>query len=204
MQLKSLQKNLPYLIILILLILLSFQRCQKPADSQPQKPQIKVERDTVVVVKKDTIKSKPKLIRSEPDTLFLSDSVMFIPPELLAQLRDYHTKKIYTDSIALDSLGYVRITDTVYKNKLEGHDVQYSVSIPKVTETITITNPAKPVRQIYIGGTLLGNQTMPLRGATANILYKDRKDRVFGVSAGINEGHIIYGVSSYWKISFRK
>jgi len=34
-------------------------------------------------------------------------------------------------------------------------------------------------------------------------LYKDRKDRVFGLSVGYDGTQVVYGVSSYWKIKFK-
>jgi hypothetical protein len=36
------------------------------------------------------------------------------------------------------------------------------------------------------------------------LLYKNKKDQIFGASLGINtNGSVVYGVSSYWKIKLK-
>ena len=57
---------------------------------------------------------------------------------------------------------------------------------------------------MYIGGGLQGNQYNIINSINGGILYKNKKDQIYGLSVGINtNGQEVYGVSSYWKIKLK-
>ena len=57
---------------------------------------------------------------------------------------------------------------------------------------------------MYIGGGLQGNQYNIINSINGGLLYKNKKDQIYGLSVGINtNGQIVYGISSYWKIKFK-
>jgi hypothetical protein len=67
-----------------------------------------------------------------------------------------------------------------------------------VTTTITKYAPAKGA--LFIGGGITGNKN-GVELLQGGLLYKSKKDKVFGLNLGINgNSQIIYGVQSYWKI----
>jgi len=110
-------------------------------------------------------------------------------------------KNIMQDSVAIDSVGYVKITDTVQKNLIVGRSVLSRISYPIIRETITL--PAKKTNQLYVGGAILG--TPAPNGIMGSALLKTRNDFLFGGSLSINTyGDMQYGIHSFWKIKLKK
>jgi hypothetical protein len=126
-------------------------------------------------------------------------------PKLLAQYKDLLSKYMalveFKDTIRLDTLGYVAITDTVNQNNIKGRSVRSNYKIPTITVTNTITNYAPPKAMLFFGGGVQGNQTLGVTGANLGILYKSKKDKIVGFNVGSTIGsQLNYGISSYWKI----
>jgi len=194
-----------YLIIGVLMILLLMSRCNKP---KPDVVEPIIKRDTVWITHVDTIYTKPKIVYSKPDTVY---ETKWLPnPEydkLLQQYNDllklYFATNITKDTLKLDSLGHIYVTDWVWKNQIESRKFTYNIKIPVVKESIT--NPVKPRNQLYIGGALQGNFTNPVNQINAGLLLKNKKDQIFGAYTGIDiDGQLQLGVQSYWKIHIGK
>lgn len=193
-----------HLIIVLLFVIIILQRCDKP--TIVEKPIII--RDTVWVHVKDTVYTKPKIVYTKPDTVI--DTTYLPNPDygkLKEQYRDLLTKYFNTnvtkDTLKIDSIGHVYVTDWVWKNQIESRKYTYDIKFPVIKETIT--PPVKTRNQLYIGGSLQGNFTNPINQINAGLLLKNKKDQIFGLYTGMNmEGQLQYGIQSYWKISFRK
>lgn len=196
--------NVLNFIILVLLAVILLQRCGGE-DKTPPIPSIK--RDTVWVVKDSLITSKPRVIKTVeirsndtiinnylPDTNYnkLVGQYQEVVKELLA-------KNIHSDSIRIDTNGYVKITDTVQKNLIIGRVTEMNIKYPIIKETITVHQ--KPVNQLYIGGGLGASQNALINQVRAGVILKTKKDKIFGVNVGIStQGTVVYGFDSYWKI----
>ena len=112
----------------------------------------------------------------------------------------YLAKNIYADTVKLDTLGYIAVADTVYKNELQNRSYKYNYKIPTVTVTTTITKQAPPKGALFMGGGVTGNKN-GLDVLHGGLLYKTKQDKVFGLHIGINgNSQVVYGVQSYWKI----
>lgn len=199
--------NVLNFIILVLLAVILLQRCGG-GDKTPPIPSIK--RDTVWVVKDSLITSKPRVIKTVeirsndtiinnylPDTNYnkLVGQYQEVVKELLA-------KNIHSDSIRIDTNGYVKITDTVQKNLIIGRVTEMNIKYPIIKETITVHQ--KPVNQLYIGGGLGADKTTLINQVRAGVMLKTKKDQLFGANVGIStQGNVIYGIDSYWKISLK-
>jgi hypothetical protein len=193
------------LIIAILAIIILFQRC----GSSPHSYTEKITRDTVWVHKDSTIYSKPQVIKTIavpvekwskeylPDTNYA---------KLLKQYQDivvtYLSSNLLQDSIKIDSIGYVKIIDTISQNIIKGRSTSYKFKYPVIKETITIF--PEPKKQLYIGVGLAGNRYNPIDEISLGLLYKDRRDRIFGASVMASPNGIEYGVQSFWKIKLKK
>ena len=196
--------NVLNFIILVLLAVILLQRCGGE-DKTPPIPSIK--RDTVWVVKDSLITSKPRVIKTVeirsndtiinnylPDTNYnkLVGQYQEVVKELLA-------KNIHSDSIRIDTNGYVKITDTVQKNLIIGRVTDVNIKYPIIKETITVHQ--KPVNQLYIGGGIGASQNALINQVRAGVILKTKKDKIFGVNVGIStQGTVVYGFDSYWKI----
>jgi hypothetical protein len=201
---KFIKDNLIGLIVLVLLLVLFAEKCSKPVVIE--KP--KVVRDTVWVKHDSIVYSKPQLIRSIqieshdtiinryiPDTNYAKLVIQYqdVVNQLLA-------KNILSDSIRIDTNGYVKITDTVQKNLIVGRSSEVSIKYPIIKETITL--PAKKVNQLYVGGAILGNPA-PM-GIMGSALLKTRNDFMFGGSLSVSTYGTHYGFHLYQKIKLKK
>lgn len=200
---KFVKDNLIAIIVSVLLILVLVQRCEQPIIEAPR-----IVRDTVLVVKESFTTTKPQVV----ETILAHDSIItkeYVPDTNYAKLvlqyqevvNQLLAKNIMQDSVAIDSVGYVKITDTVQKNLVIGRSVQSKISYPIIRETITL--PAKKTNQLYVGGAILGDPAP--NGIMGSALLKTRNDFLFGGSLSINTyGDVQYGIHSYWKVKLKK
>ena len=196
--------NILSIAILILAVIIVLQR----SDSSPdiiEKPI--VVRDTVWQKKDSVIYTSPKVIQTIPVKII---SEKYLPDpnydKLVLQYQElvklHLAKNIQKDSVQIDSIGFVKVIDTVQNNIVQNRKWEYNIKYPIIKETII--QPSKKVNQLYIGGGLQGNQYNIINSINGGILYKNKKDQIYELSVGINtNGQVIYGVSSYWKIKFK-
>jgi hypothetical protein len=189
-------------IIVILLMVLSFEK------SGCNSPQIKADtvtlHDTTWQIHDSLIIKKLKIKEVIHDTVspeYIADTNY---PKLKAQydalVVSYLAKNIYADTVKLDTLGYVAVADTVYKNEIHNRSYRYSYKIPTVTVTNIITKYAPAKGALFMGGGITGNKN-GVELLQGGFLYKSKKEKVFGLNLGINgNNQIVYGVQSYWKI----
>ena len=198
------------IIIAVLLAVIVAQRIFTPTPECPQTIEVRV--DTVYNTVNKVLTKTVRLAGKDTsykivDTMYLVDTNCEITKSRFLNLVKQHvTRNFYADSIRIDSLGYVRIYDTVQFNKLQHRTYKYSYTIPTIT--IEKVRPCLPTRQLYIGGGLDGtyiNKTPRLDVAKIGALYKTKKDQIYGASVGVStDGYLTYGVQSYWKIKLKK
>lgn len=182
------------------------QRCGK-GNTTPT--EVKIKRDTIWVHKDSTIYSKPQIIKTIPVTIE-QWSTEYLPDtnytKLLQQYQDVVTKylssNLLQDSIKIDSIGYIKVLDTISHNTVKGRSTSYKFKYPVVKETLTVV--PEPKRQVYAGIGLGGDGVKFIDQISLGMLYKDRKDRVFGASIMASPSGIEYGVQSFWKIKLKK
>lgn len=194
------------LIPIACLVLLAFLLWERTKQTTPLQPSVTTSSDTTIIEKKNTYITQPTLVKSIPEK---TKDTVYLPAnnyeQLLAQynkvIEQLLAKNIYSDTIKIDSTGYAYLSDTVYANKLTGRKFTYNLKYPIITNTTTIIPP--PSRQVYIGVGLEGNRQNLIDQFSLRTLYKDRRDRVFGASVGMNvQGQVNYGIQSFWKIKF--
>ena len=161
--------------------------------------------DTIWSVHDSLIIKKLKIKEVIHDTLppeYIADTSY---PKLKAQydalVFDHLAKNIYTDTLKLDTLGYVAIADTVHKNKLQNRSYNYNYKIPTIHTTTTITKYAPAKNQLYVGGGVDGNKTAGVTNLNVGLLFKTKSDKIYSVTVGSNvEGQISYGFRTFWKL----
>ena len=196
--------NILSIAILILAVIIVLQRSNSSPDII-EKPI--VIRDTIWQKKDSVIYTSPKVVQTIPLKII---SEKYLPDpnydKLVLQYQElvklHLAKNIQKDSVQIDSIGFVKVTDTVQNNIVQNRKWEYNIKYPIIKETII--EPPKKINQLYIGGGLQGNQYNIINSINGGILYKNKKDQIYGLSVGINtNGQVIYGVSSYWKIKFK-
>lgn len=195
------------IISILLLIILLQKSCTR--DYVPQEPTTVIKLDTVWKITHDTVIKKVNVVNIKyvypigpeytPSNNLDTCQIRF--NELLHKVS---AKRIFKDTMVLDSLGTITVIDTVWMNNLGTRTYIKDYKIPIVTKTVTITKIAPPVRQIYIGSNFFANKTAFV-SISPGIMYKDRKDRVYQANVDIDvNGVISYGVGLYWKLNLKK
>lgn len=196
--------NILSIAILILAVIIVLQRSNFSPDIIEKSIVI---RDTVWQKKDSVIYTSPKVVQTIPLKII---SEKYLPDpnydKLVLQYQElvklHLAKNIQKDSVQIDSIGFVRVTDTVQNNIVQNRKWEYNIKYPIIKETII--EPSKKINQLYIGGGLQGNQYNIINSINGGILYKNKKDQLYGLSIGVNtNGQVVYGLSSYWKIKFK-
>jgi hypothetical protein len=198
--------NKHLLLIIALLVAIIFLQRQCSSPQPTPEPTTIVDVDTHYVYKDTVITKYVTLVKT--DTMWLPGDSVFIPDTCYTQLkiqfetlaRSYSVRNIYLDTLLLDTFGFVILHDTIQYNRLKQHQYLLSYSIPVITKTVTLP----PKRQLYAGGGLSVNTTLTSMTLQGGLLYKDKKDRVYGAHILTNGREPAQlGVSSYWKIRLK-
>jgi len=190
--LKALFKNIQTLLIVVLAVLLFLQR------SCSSTPPVEPEVITEVVTRWDTLKVAtkeyvPKYIRK---TVVEIDTFQ-VPIDTISILKNYYAKYFYTDTIKVDSLGFIVINDTVTRNLISKRDVQSNIFIP----TTTINNTIYLYKREFYGGVSVGTTNQAVQNINGELLYINKKRNAYGFGIGLNpDFQPVYTARMYWKI----
>ena len=189
---KDLFKNIQTLLIVALAALLFFQR--SCSSTPPVESEVIIE----VITKWDTLKVStkeyvPKYIRK---TIVEIDTFQ-VPIDTISILKDYYAKYFYTDTVKVDSLGFIVINDTVTRNLISMRNVQSNIFIP----TTTITNTIYLYKRELFGGVSVGSTPTAIQNLNGELLFVNKKRQAYGFGLGLNNNFDpIYTARLYWKI----
>ena len=189
---KDYFKNIQTLLIVVLAALLFLQRgC---SSTPPVEPKVITE----VITKWDTLKVETK----EYIPKYIKKTVVEIdtfqsPIDTISILKDYYAKYFYTDTIKVDSLGFIIINDTVTRNLISKRDVQSNIFIP----TTTVNNIIYIYKKEFFGGVSVGANNQAVQNINGELLYVNKKRQAYGFGVGLNpQFQPVYTVRMYWKI----
>jgi len=189
--------KVPYVVIVALVVVIILMRSCNSSDVVG-KETVYTKTDTIYKETHDTVTKKVNVTKVEYVPV---DKLVFKSIDTCN--KEYNKRTTYRDTIALDSLGTITVVDTVFQNSLGKRTILKDYKIPLVTKTVTITKEQEPKRQLYVGGNLFGDKRI-LQLISPGILYKDKKDRVYLASVGVNfDGTITYGIGAYFKIKIK-
>ena len=185
-------KNIQTLLVVVLAALLFLQRgC---SSTPPVEPKVITE----VITKWDTLKVETK----EYIPKYIKKTVVEIdtfqsPIDTISILKDYYAKYFYTDTIKVDSLGFIIINDTVTRNLISKRDVQSNIFIP----TTTVNNIIYIYKKEFFGGVSVGANNQAVQNINGELLYVNKKRDAYGFGIGLNpDFQPVYTVRMYWKI----
>jgi hypothetical protein len=201
------KSNFSIIIIIILLIIIFLQRaCTSPNENGKEIIRYKNKKYEVIKRETDTqIVTVPYSIYIPGESIYVQKPIYVPVPANVDTnniLKDYFAKYVYKDTLDLDSLGYVILTDTISKNKIDGRI--WDSKINKYTVTNEIVLKELPRTQLYVGGSV-GTELNNNLYAGADIALKTKKDQLYRINAGITSNLNPYvNVGMYWKISLKK
>lgn len=145
-------KQVPWIIIIVLLVLLFLQReCSPKCKNAPTQIEYQYKVDTLF----DSLPVYITQTHFVPKYHFIYDTIVKHDTAYIVQ--DYSTMRIYSDTLHTDSDFTAIITDSIYRNELVGRQfVHYNLR-----ETV-INQPIEKVKlrnQLYIGMDVGGNAT---------------------------------------------
>ena len=210
------------LIVGLIVVILLMRACSGDSSIDPK--------DIVKVDGKDY-----ELLEQKIDTVFIEKTIevpKYVPKYItkvetvtvevpadvdsLKVVEDYYAKYIVKDTLNLTydfgpeitidsigtkpnpSLGFGYLTDTISQNKILSRKIEWNFQIPTIYNTKIVKE--LPKRHF--------NKTDFIQSAKFGILYKDKKDKIFGLNLGVlnsnNNVTPYVGGSLYWKLSFNK
>lgn len=186
-------KNLTVLLLICLILILLAQRSCSPD------PDNGVNVQTEIVTTYDTINTVsttyvPKYINKIE---YRIDTVT-TPIDTLAILQDYYSSYTYSDTVQVDSFGYIVVNDTISQNKIWGRSITQSLLIPTTTITNTIYENK---REFYIGIEAGATIKGEINFVGTNLLFKTKKKQIYGIGVGLDRNFSPTFVGSmYWKL----
>jgi hypothetical protein len=121
-----------------------------------------------------------------------------------AILKDYYAKYCVKDTLRLkDSLGWVSIKDTVFKNKIVNR--LWSSNIHKIIVKETLVVKELPRNQVYFGGVMGFDKANIINFAGPSAMLKTKTDKVYTLGIGYsNAKSVAVQGGMYWKIKLKK
>lgn len=188
-----------YGVITLLLTIIAFQFKNRNTGVETV---TRVDTLTVYMPVHDTFYAKPKIIKTKPDTIWLT-RVERVPDTGYAGLykqyvalgSEHYKLNIFENRFPIGTYGNIVIKDSVFANKIVGTDLFTDIYIPE--KRIVVREPAPPSSYFYLGPKLTASTRS--FGGHVSALYKSKKERIVGVSVGW-DGVMQYGLSYHWKL----
>lgn len=148
--------------------------------------------DTVYNTVTDTIyKASPSLIVEVlvHDTIIQNKLITRI--DTVNLVKEFFTKRFYSDTLVIDEYGYVVIEDTIYNNDIQNREYLYSINVPNIIVTNTIEKTLKyepnRFRSFVFGDISISEDqewSRPLR-VGGGLQYAPIKNNYIGISGDI-------------------
>ena len=135
-------KYIPYIIIVVLIVYIFIAReCGNPKPCPP------IPKPTV-----DTIKVPVDRPYPVPQPYAVIDSYPYNTPVDTAKiLKDYYQMRFYDRLLCDDSIGTLRLVDTVYKNRLRGFALRGHRNAIEKTSYVEVYKPMPLHNRVFIG-----------------------------------------------------
>lgn len=156
-------------------------------------------RDTTYITRDSIVYKKGKDIKVEVKV------PVYIPANVDTQgiLKDYFARRFYTDTLDLGQKSFVIVKDTITENKILSRVFESSITERIINDTLFLVEP--PKRQMFVGFQMGFDKKDIINYGGLSLIYKDKKDKLFGLGLGINSNSqpTIMG-SMNWKIKLKK
>lgn len=203
---KALQKYFLYIVVLILIAIILFQReCGSSGNTGDT---INIGGKNYVVIKKhvDTVYYDVKqTVYHKGETIYKEVPIYVDVPSTVDTaeiLKNYYSVNVYKDTLQLDSnLGYIAVTDTISQNAISGRLWKTDVKYKTVRETTIVAEPPKNQYFIGVGGGVIQPAAVFVGPSFA---LKTKKDHLYTLNTGISSqlgGYV--QASIYWKLNLK-
>ena len=179
------------LILILALIILLQSQCSRKDPVEPEViVTIETKWDTVEVTQTQYVpKWKTKVVTEE----------VLIPADIdtMSILKDYYARYFYTDTLNLDTLGYLVLNDTITKNSILNRSFTSKIQIP----TTTITKEIYLNKREFYWGLGVHGRPDQLNYVGGEFMYRTKNKQVYGLGVGLNQDlQPVFGGRMFWKI----
>ena len=179
------------LILILALIILLQSQCSRKDPVEPEViVTIETKWDTVEVTQTEYVpKWKTKVVTEE----------VLIPADIdtMSILEDYYARYFYTDTLNLDTLGYLVLNDTITKNSILNRSFTSKIQIP----TTTITKEIYLNKREFYWGLGVHGRPDQLNYVGGEFMYRTKNKQVYGLGVGLNQDlQPVFGGRMFWKI----
>ena len=185
------------LIIVLVAVLLYQSQCSRKDPVEPEViVTIETKWDTVNVTQTEYVPKWRTKVVTEHDTIPQDIDTMSI-------LKDYYAKYHYTDTLTLDTLGFLVLNDTISQNSILSRSFTSDISIPTTTITKEIyLNKRELFWGVAVGGMINPVQDeSPINYVSGELMYVNKKRNVYGFGLGVDKDFFpIISGRMYWKI----
>lgn len=197
---EFLTKNFSTLLIALLVIFLWSKGVFK--STQPAQPTVVIVSDTTNKQHTGSVTNTSKEIQYIPYRVEVVKEVMKDSDEVKKIVEDYLSTHVQQSSLDIpDSLGHVTATTYTTKNKVDSTKWDYKINERIITNTITKVIPEKKYIQLFFGGGPAFDVNKKFYSIGADLLIKNKKDRILGVTSQIDRSrNISIGLKVYWKL----
>ncbi len=197
------------MILCLIIIILLLRMCDGESNEVKKGDTIKVngkkyevvdhKRDTTYITRDSIIYKKGKDIKVEVKV------PVYVPANVDTQeiLKDYFSRRFYIDTLDLGQKSFVIVKDTITENKILSRVFESSITERIINDTLFLVEP--PKRQMFIGFQMGFDKKDIINYGGLSLLYKDKKDKIFGLGLGINSnGQPTIMGNMNWKIQLKK
>jgi hypothetical protein len=185
-------------IVVLVIIILLMSKCSGGDNPRPVDTKVvtetKIVWDTLEVEKKVYVPKWRTKVETKYDTTYVE-----VPADVdtLSILKDYYSKYVYVDTIFLDTLGFIALTDTISENKiLNRTNIQDIVLPTKIQKDIIYINE----REFYAGmGVRTNGENISWMGLEG--VFRNKRGNTFNLGIGTdNENNFSVGGGVHWRI----
>ena len=197
------------MILCLIIIILLLRMCDGESNEVKKGDTIKVNgkkyevvdhrRDTTYITRDSIVYKKGKDIKVEVKV------PVYVPANVDTQeiLKDYFSRRFYIDTLDLGQKSFVIVKDTITENKILSRVFESSITERIISDTLFLVEP--PKRQMFIGFQMGFDKKDIINYGGLSLLYKDKKDKIFGLGLGINSnGQPTIMGNMNWKIQLKK
>ncbi len=138
--------------------------------------------------KTDTIYKDTTIVKYRAGRTIIRDTTIYVPTPMNVDtasiLKAYYARNVYSDTLRLDSLGYVAVRDTISRNTVIGRRYSASLRERTVRETTIVKEPRRG--SLWFGAGFASNVT-----TDASLMYASKND--WGLLLGVTlDGKQVY------------
>ncbi len=146
----------------------------------------------------DTIYKDTTIVRYRAGRTIIRDTTIYLPVPMNVDtasiLKAYYARNVFSDTLRLDSLGYVAVRDTISRNSVVGRRYSASLRERTIKETTILKEPRRG--SLWLGMGFSSNVTTDV-----SLLYQSKKEWGIQVGATLDGKDVYYRSAFFYRLT---